>query len=89
MLMRPSPATVFSTTPNFSTIAEVFAPSMSAMAAPVHARPGETIGVVTIAGPLVRLTEAPMEQLSGPLMACAAKIDAASGASTLFRKRVA
>jgi DNA-binding IclR family transcriptional regulator len=73
----------------FSTITEVFAPSMSAMAAPVRARTGETIGVVTIAGPLVRLTEARMEQLAEPLMACAAEIEAASGASTLFRKRAA
>ena len=73
----------------FSTIAEVFAPSMSAMAAPVRSRTGETIGVVTIAGPLVRLTEARMEQLAEPLLACAAEIEAASGASTLFRKRIA
>jgi IclR family acetate operon transcriptional repressor len=62
---------------------------MSAMAAPVRARTGETIGVVTIAGPLVRLTEARMEQLAEALLACAGEIEAASGASSLFRKRVA
>lgn len=73
----------------FSTIAEVFAPSMSAMAAPVRARGGVTIGVVTIAGPLVRLTEARMEELADPLLRCAGEIEAASGASTMFKRRAA
>jgi DNA-binding IclR family transcriptional regulator len=73
----------------FSTINEVFAPSMSAMAAPVRSRTGVTIGVVTIAGPVVRLTEARMEELSDALLKCAEEIEAASGASTLFRKRAA
>ena len=73
----------------FSTISEVFAPSMSAMAAPVRSRSGQTIGVVTIAGPLVRLTEARMEALADPLLKCAEEIEAASGASTMFKKRVA
>ena len=73
----------------FATIAEVFAPSMSAMAAPVRSRQGETIGVVTIAGPLVRLSEARMEELADALMKCAEDIEAASGASTLFKRRAA
>jgi len=73
----------------FSTITEVFAPSMSAMAAPVRSRTGQTIGVVTIAGPLVRLTEARMEALADPLLKCAEEIEAASGASTMFKRRVA
>ncbi|HSI50649.1 MAG TPA: IclR family transcriptional regulator [Ideonella sp.] len=71
----------------FSSITEVFAPSMSAMAAPVRARSGEAIGVVTIAGPLVRLTEYRMDQLSEPLLHCAQEIEAASGASPLFRRQ--
>lgn len=70
----------------FSTITEVFAPSMSAMAAPVRSAAG-TIGVVTIAGPLVRLTEARMEELADALLATADEIQAASGASVMFRKR--
>lgn len=70
----------------YSTITEVFAPSMSAMAAPVRARGGSTIGVVTIAGPLVRLTEQRMVELADPLLRCAEEIEAASGASTMFRK---
>ncbi len=73
----------------FSTINEVFAPSMSAMAAPIRGRGGIAIGVVTIAGPLVRLTEARMEALAEPLLACAEEIEAASGASTLFKRLVA
>ena len=63
----------------FSTISEVFAPSMSSMAAPVRARTGETIGVVTIAGPLVRLTELRMEALADALLKCAEEIEGASG----------
>jgi DNA-binding IclR family transcriptional regulator len=73
----------------FSTISEVFAPSMSAMAAPVRSRTAGTIGVVTIAGPLVRLTEARMEELAEPLLRTAEEIGDASGASSMFRKRPA
>ena len=67
-------------------INEVFAPSMTAMAAPVLSPTG-AIGVVTIAGPLVRLTEARMEELSEALLATADEIRAASGASGMFKKR--
>jgi IclR family acetate operon transcriptional repressor len=70
----------------FSTISEVFAPSMSAMAAPVRSASG-TIGVVTIAGPMVRLTQARMEELADALMATADDIRGASGASAMFKKR--
>lgn len=74
----------------FSMINEVFAPSMTAMAAPVRAaRTGEAIGVVTIAGPLVRLTEARMEELADALLRCAEEIEAASGASAMFKRRAA
>ena len=73
----------------FSTISEVFAPSMSAMAAPVRSRGAGVIGVVTIAGPLVRLTEARMEELAEALLHTADEIGASSGASALFRKRAA
>ena len=41
----------------YAMIIEVFAPGMSSMAAPVRLPSGPTIGVVTIAGPMVRLTE--------------------------------
>ena len=59
---------------------------MSAMAAPVRSHAG-TIGVVTIAGPLVRLTEVRMEELADALLETASEIQAASGASVLFKKR--
>jgi len=72
----------------FSTINEVFSPSMTAMAAPIRT-PSGTIGVVTIAGPLVRLTEARMEDLSDALLKSAADIAAASGASQMFKRRAA
>src|SRR6476469_2831013 len=51
----------------YSVISEVFAPAMSAMSAPVISR-GVALGVVTIAGPLVRLTEERMASLGEPLM---------------------
>jgi DNA-binding IclR family transcriptional regulator len=69
----------------YSVISEVFAPAMSAMSAPVISR-GVTLGVVTIAGPLVRLTEARMADLGEPLMATAAEIAGLSTASSLFRR---
>jgi len=72
----------------FSMIIETFAPSMSALAAPVRAKTtGETIGVVTIAGPLVRLNEARIEELVDPLFECVEEIQGASTASTLFKRR--
>jgi len=71
----------------YSVISEVFAPAMSAMSAPVIAR-GVALGVVTIAGPLVRLTEERMADLGEPLMATAAEIASLSAASSLFRRSV-
>src|SRR5580765_8144585 len=69
----------------YATIVEVFAPAMSAMSAPVISR-GVALGVVTIAGPLVRLTEERMADLGEPLMATAAEIAGLSAASSLFRR---
>ena len=71
----------------FSMINEVFAPGMSAMAAPVRSGNGAVIGVVTIAGPLVRLSEERMLSLGPRLMETADEVAAASGASALFKKR--
>ena len=47
-------------------ISDMFAPAMASMAAPVVHR-GVTLGVVTIAGPMVRLTEERMVALSDAL----------------------
>jgi DNA-binding IclR family transcriptional regulator len=70
----------------FSMIVEVFAPAMSAMAAPVAGPHGQTIGVVTIAGPLVRLTEERMLALGPTLQAHAREVAQASRGSALFKK---
>src|ERR1700720_4567429 len=51
----------------FSMIDEVFTPGMTAMAAPV-VRGKSTLGVISIAGPRDRLTEAKMLQLGPALL---------------------
>jgi len=71
----------------FAMINEVFAPAMTAMAAPVRRGNGTAIGVITIAGPAVRLTEARMLGLGPTLMATAEDVADASGASGLFKRR--
>lgn len=73
----------------FSMIVEVFAPGMTAMGTPVRAHDGKAIGVVTIAGPLVRLTEQRMLELGPALMATAAEVADASHASALFKRPTA
>ncbi|MDA7416783.1 IclR family transcriptional regulator [Xenophilus arseniciresistens] len=71
----------------FSMINEVFAPGMTAMAAPVVNAQGTAIGVITIAGPAVRLTEERMRALGPVLCQTAADVAQASGASALFKRR--
>ncbi len=72
----------------YATISEVFAPAMSAMAAPVVVH-GTAMGVVTIAGPSVRLDEARMKRLSGALIETAQELAALSTASIFFRRKPA
>jgi DNA-binding IclR family transcriptional regulator len=60
---------------------------MTAMAAPVFSVNGAVIGVVTIAGPAVRLTPQRMEALGPALLGTAEEVARASGASALFKKR--
>lgn len=72
----------------YSIISDTFAPSMASMSAPVVAN-GHTLGVITIAGPMVRLTTARMESLGDALRATASEVAGLSSASQLFRKRVA
>ena len=73
----------------FSMIVEVFAPAMAAMSAPVIRSDGQTIGVITIAGPLVRLSEYRMLTLGPALMETARDVAAASSASAMFKKLAA
>lgn len=71
----------------FSLIVEQYAPGMTAMAAPVRRRGGETLAVITVAGPLQRLTTERMEQLGPKLLADAAELALASSSSPLFAQR--
>ena len=67
----------------YAMIDEVFAPGMSAMAAPAFRR-GEAIGVISIAGPRSRLTQQRMLDLAPTLLAAAAELGPISSASALF-----
>jgi DNA-binding IclR family transcriptional regulator len=70
----------------FSIIKEMYSPGMSAMAAPVRRKGAPAIGVITIAGPLLRLTEQRMQELGPELMAAATELALASTASPLFNR---
>ncbi|MBC5782301.1 IclR family transcriptional regulator [Ramlibacter sp. USB13] len=71
----------------FSVMSEMYAPGMSAMAAPVLRRGREAVGVLTIAGPLQRLTEARMRELGRPLVDAAGELAIAATSSPVFRAR--
>jgi len=58
----------------FSMIVEQYAPGMAAMAAPVMRRGGDAVGVITVAGPLLRLNEKRMQELGKALIAAAAEL---------------
>ncbi|RYF42787.1 MAG: IclR family transcriptional regulator [Comamonadaceae bacterium] len=68
----------------FSMMTEMYAPGMSAMAAPVLGRNKEAIAVITVAGPLQRLNAHRMLELGGPLIAAAAELALGSTTSPLF-----
>lgn len=68
----------------FSMIKEMYSPGMTAMAAPVLRRGREAIAVITIAGPMQRLTEARMLELGPALVKAAAELAMASATSPLF-----
>jgi IclR family acetate operon transcriptional repressor len=65
-------------------IDEVFAPGMAALAAPVRRAGQPALGVISIAGPRSRLTEARMQQLAPSLLATAAELAATAQVSSLF-----
>lgn len=67
----------------YAMIDEVFAPGMTAMAAPVLRR-REAIGVISIAGPRSRLGSERMHELAPALLAAAAELGPISNASSLF-----
>ena len=70
----------------FSVIVDVFAPGMSAMAAPVQRAGEPASGVITLAGPLLRLTETRMAELGPQLVQVADELALASAGSPLFGK---
>ncbi|TFY99883.1 IclR family transcriptional regulator [Ramlibacter rhizophilus] len=67
----------------YALIDEVFAPGMSAIAAPVTRR-GKTLGVISVAGPRVRLTPERLHALAPALLAAAAELGPMSSTSSLF-----
>jgi DNA-binding IclR family transcriptional regulator len=60
---------------------------MTAMAAPIRQGNGPVIGVVTIAGPLVRLTPERMQALGPALLNTTHELAMASAGSPLLKKR--
>jgi IclR family acetate operon transcriptional repressor len=70
----------------FSMISEMYSPGMTAMAAPVHRAGQPAIGVITIAGPMMRLTEPRMRELAPVLLATAEELARASSGSAMFSR---
>ena len=69
----------------YAWVIESSAVGMSALAAVVaDPRDGHAVGVVSIAGPTARMTEARMHELSAALLATTQELSAASPASELF-----
>lgn len=68
----------------YSLIVEQYAPGMTAMAAPVRLGQDPTLGAITIAGPLFRLSEARMKELGPALVHTAAELAETSRVSPMF-----
>jgi IclR family transcriptional regulator, acetate operon repressor len=71
----------------FSVISEMYAPGMSAMAAPVRRRHQNAVAVITIAGPLIRLSVDRMLELGPSLLSAAGELAMASTTSPLLSRR--
>ncbi|MBC5764975.1 IclR family transcriptional regulator [Ramlibacter albus] len=71
----------------FSMIVEMYAPGMTAMAAPVMRRRQSAVAVITIAGPMQRLSPQRMLELGPALLQAAAELGMASATSPLFARR--
>ena len=69
----------------YSVTVETFTAGLNAMAAPVRLGNRRPIGVITIAGPTVRFTEARMHALAPELLALCDQMAAASGTSPFFQ----
>jgi IclR family acetate operon transcriptional repressor len=69
----------------YSITVDTYTLGLSALSAPVRFAGQPAFGVVTIAGPSVRLDAARLEALATPLLACAQQLAAASSASPFFQ----
>ncbi|MDF3838819.1 IclR family transcriptional regulator [Cupriavidus basilensis] len=72
----------------FAVTQETFTPGLNAIAAPVRLEGQAPMGVISIAGPTVRFTEARMQALGPALVSSAAQLAAASGASAFFNQHL-
>lgn len=70
----------------YAMINEVFAPGMAAVAAPVQRKGRPAIGVISIAGPVQRLTPARIQALAPALLEATRELAAESSASGLFTR---
>jgi DNA-binding IclR family transcriptional regulator len=69
----------------YSVTLETFTAGLNAMAAPVRLAGQRALGIVSVAGPTVRFTPERMQALAPDLLATAAQLAAAGGASPFFR----
>ena len=69
----------------FSLTRDLYAPGMSAMAAPVRRKGEQTTGVIVIAGPSIRLTDKRMLQFGPDLLSIAGELALAGNASPLLK----
>jgi DNA-binding IclR family transcriptional regulator len=70
----------------YSLTVDTYTAGLSAMGAVVRLNGQPPLGVITIAGPTVRFTEARMQALAAELVSVASQLAAASGASPFFAK---
>jgi len=70
----------------FALIMEVFAPGMGSIAAPVFGAGNAVIGVITVAGPLIRFDKARMLACGSTLLKTAADVSHAQSASAFFKR---
>jgi DNA-binding IclR family transcriptional regulator len=68
----------------YSLTVDTYSLGLSAMSAPVRLAALPAMGVLTLAGPTVRFTEARMRELAPELLNVCAQLAAASGASPFF-----
>ena len=73
----------------YSVTQDTYTLGLSAVSAPVRLAGQSAMGVLTLAGPTVRLTQARMQALAPGLMDVASQLAAASGSSPFFSKTCA